>query len=62
MIVVVKWISSLRNKDATVMTMVENEGKYAFMIMNAGFLFKTNLAIAFDPFLYTWNSGSWILN
>jgi hypothetical protein len=32
------------------MTMVKNEGKYALMIMNAGFLFKTNLAIAFDPF------------
>ena len=53
MIVVVKWMCSLRNKDAIVMTMVKNEGKYALIIMNAGFLFKTNLALTLDPFLST---------
>ena len=40
---------SLRNKDAIVMTMVENEGKYVFTIINVGFLIKTNLAFTLDP-------------
>jgi hypothetical protein len=32
------------------MTMVDNEGKYELMIMNDGFLFKTNLALTLEPF------------
>ena len=44
------------------MAMVKNEGKKAFIIMNVGFLFKTNDAFNFDPFFSRRKTGSWISN
>ena len=51
MIVVEKCILSSRNNDAIVIIIVRNDGKYAFMIKNAGFLFKVNSKTADDPFM-----------
>ena len=49
MIVVEKCILSSRNNDAIVIIIVRNDGKYAFIIKNVGFLFKLNSNIADDP-------------
>ena len=40
---------SFRNSEAIVITIVKNEGKYAFIIKKDGFLFSLNLAFTFDP-------------
>ena len=63
LIVVAKCILSLRNNGTIVITMVENEGKYAFMNKYAGFLCKTNIIFTFDPLLVSSKKGSlWIVN
>ena len=40
---------SFMNSEAIVITIVKNEGKYAFIIKKDGFLFSLNLAFTFDP-------------
>ena len=40
---------SFMNREAIVITIVKNEGKYAFIIKKDGFLFSLNLASTLDP-------------